>query len=47
MAIINTPQGTQFEFQMLQIVIPAELIDQDLAEGFDASTLKLLYSVSD
>ena len=48
MAVINSPEGTTFEFQVLQIVIPADLITREIGtEGFDTSSLKLLYSVSD
>ena len=44
---IQEPQGTKFEFQVLQTVIPADFLHRDLGEGFDPSTIKLLYSVSD
>ena len=48
MAVINSPEGTKFEFQVMQIVIPVELINRDVNDkGSDDSTLKLLYSVSD
>ena len=46
-ALLNAPQNTKFEFQVLQIVIPEDFLSEDLAEGFDPATLKLLYSVSD
>ena len=46
-ALLNAPQSTKFEFQVLQIVIPEDFLSEDLAEGFDPATLKLLYSVSD
>ena len=48
MAPMSNPEGTKFEFRVVQIVIPAEFIPaEDLAAGYDPSTLKLLYSVSD
>ena len=44
---LNDPTGTEFEFQVLEIVIPADFIKKDKEEGYDPETLKLLYSVSD
>jgi len=44
--LIN-PEGSKFEFEVAQIVIPAEFINQELEDGYDPDTLELLYSVSD
>ncbi len=45
--VLSAPQGTDFHFQVKQIVVSADLIHKTIGEGFDLSTLKLLYSVSD
>lgn len=44
---VEQPQGTSFEFQVLQIVMEAKQIEQDVEQGFDPATLKLFYSISD
>lgn len=44
---VEQPEGTTFEFQVLQIVMKAEEIQADLDAGFDPKTLKIFYSISD
>ena len=44
---IAEPQGTKFEFSVIQTVIPADFLHRDLSDSFDPRTIKLLYSVSD
>ena len=46
-SVMKDPCGTKFDFQVLQIVIPADFIIKDMEEGYDPETLRLLYSVSD
>ena len=44
---VEQPEGTTFEFQVLQIVMKAEEIQADLDAGFDPKALKIFYSISD
>ena len=47
LSVLNAPQGTQFELQVLQLVVPADIMQAHLAQECGAESIKLLYSLSD
>lgn len=40
---IANPEGTRFNFSIMQIVFEPKLLDEDLINGFDPDTLEIYY----